>query len=39
MNKFGAKLMSEIVQPILTQKLTGYDVYDDQVPQLGSFLC
>jgi hypothetical protein len=30
MNKFGAKLLSEIVEPILSRKVLSFDVYDDQ---------
>ncbi len=30
MNKFGAKLLSEIVEAILSRKVLSFDVYDDQ---------
>ena len=30
MNKFGAKLMTEIVQPILGRRIVDFEIYDDQ---------
>ena len=29
MNKFGSKLMTDIIPPILSRKVSGFDVYDD----------